>query len=196
MDRAYSRIEIKAVDEEKRIIAGIASTPTPDRMEDIVEPEGAEFNLPMPFLWQHNSHEPIGHVIHAAPSKKGIPVRIQLAKIDEPGTLKDRIDEAWQSIKSGLVRGLSIGFRALETADIKGTFGLRFIKWEWMELSAVTIPANVEATITTIKSYDQLGGARSLVVPVKGCDVLPIGARSLQVPASRAIQRQPNPEGD
>ena len=155
MNRAYSLIELKAVDEDKRIIEGIASTPTPDRVEDIVEPMGAEFKLPLPFLWQHDKNQPIGHVTRAKPTKKGIPVKIQMVRTDEPGTLKDRLDEAWQSIKLGLVRGLSIGFKALETADIEGTFGVRFMKWEWLELSAVTIPANADATILAVKQYDE-----------------------------------------
>lgn len=161
--KAYSVVTIKAVDEEQRIITGIASTPTPDRTEDIVEPTGAEYKLPLPFLYQHDASQPIGHVRKAKVTKGGIEVEIKLIKTDEPGTLKDRLDQAWQEIKLGLVRGLSIGFRALETARLEGTYGLRFIKWEWLELSAVTIPANAEATIQSIKSIDAAVVPRSSV---------------------------------
>lgn len=154
-DRAYSFIEIKSFDEEKRILNGIATTPTPDRMNDIVEPEGAKFTLPLAFLWQHDSKQPIGHVTKAKVTKNGIEFEAQLVKIDEPGKLKDRLDEAWQSIKSGLVRAVSIGFRAIEFSFLKETDGIRFTEWDWLELSAVTIPANVDASITQIKSYDQ-----------------------------------------
>jgi HK97 family phage major capsid protein/HK97 family phage prohead protease len=153
--RAYSVLEIKSVDEDQRLIEGIASTPSTDRMGDIVEPKGATFKLPIPLLWQHKSGEPIGHVIEATVTDGGIAIRAQIAKIADAGKLKDRIDEAWQSIKNRLVRGLSIGFSPLEPpADIKGTWGQRFTKWEWLELSAVTIPANIDASIQTIKSYD------------------------------------------
>lgn len=154
MKRAYSVVTIKAVDEDQRIITGIATTPAPDRVDDIVEPKGAEFKLPLPFLYQHDASQPIGHVRKAKVTNGGIEVEIKLVKTDEPGMLKDRLDQAWQEIKLGLVRGLSIGFRALETARIEGTYALRFIKWEWLELSAVTIPANSEATIQSIKSID------------------------------------------
>lgn len=153
--RAYSTLQIKSIDEEKRQIKGIASTPTPDRADDIVEPLGAEYKLPIPFLWQHDHDQPIGHVVEAKVTAKGIEVTVDLLKIDEPGTLKDRLDEAWQSIKYGLVRGMSIGFRALETARIENSWGAHFLKWDWFELSAVTVPANVEATIQTIKSIHQ-----------------------------------------
>src|SRR5690606_15415671 len=67
---------------------------------------------------------------------------------------KAGFDEAWQSIKAGLVRGFSIGFSALEASDIEGSWGRRFTRWEWLELSAVTVPANAEASIQSIKSID------------------------------------------
>jgi HK97 family phage major capsid protein/HK97 family phage prohead protease len=155
MHRAYSTFEVKEVEEDKREIEGWATTPETDRMGDIVEPDGGEFKLPLPLLWQHDSRQPIGHVVNAKVSKDGIFVRAKFAKINEPGRLKDRLDEAWQSIKSGLVRGLSIGFRSLEDTNIKETFGVRFLRWELMELSTVTIAANASASITAIKSVDQ-----------------------------------------
>jgi len=154
MKQAYSLLEIKAVDEDQWILEGIATTPTPDRVDDVVEPKGAQFTLPVPFLWQHDKQQPIGHVIDAVVTDVGIQVKVQLIKPDqvESEELKQRLLKAWDSIKTGLVRGLSIGFRGLEVADIQGTWGYKFIKWDWYELSAVTIPANQEATITGIKS--------------------------------------------
>ena len=152
MKRAFSQLEIKSIDSESRTIKGIASTVSPDRMEDIVEPKGAQFQLPVPLLWQHNHDQPIGHVTEANVNNKRIEITAEFAKMDEPGVLQDRLNEAWQSVKAGLVRGLSIGFRALDVEPIKESMGLRFKSWEWLELSAVTIPANSEANIQTIKS--------------------------------------------
>ncbi len=153
MNRAYTLLEIKGVDEDAREITGIASTPSPDRMGDIVEPDGAEFKLPIPLLWQHDSRQPIGQVTEAKVTAKGIEIKAKLVKVDD-GPLQARLDEAWQYIKSGLVGGLSIGFSAIESARIEGTHGIRFLKWLWLELSAVTIPANGDATIQTVKSID------------------------------------------
>jgi HK97 family phage major capsid protein/HK97 family phage prohead protease len=150
--RAYSILEIKAINEDKRIIEGIASTVTTDRMDDIVEPRGAIFNLPIPFLWQHDSDCPVGQVIAAKVSDTQISVTCQFAQVDAPASLQDDLDRAWSMVKSGLVRGLSIGFNPIETAQIEGSWGRRYLKWELLELSAVTIPANAEATITTIRS--------------------------------------------
>jgi len=158
MQRAYSLLTLKSLDDEQRLLEGIATTPSMDRSEDIVESSGAVFHLPLPLLWQHGSdpfvgRTPVGHVIAATPRSDGIPVRIQMARTDEPGRLRDILDFAWQAVAHQLVRGLSIGFHALEPPEaIKGTFGFRYKKWEWVELSAVTIPANSAATITTIKA--------------------------------------------
>lgn len=155
MKKAYSMLQVKSFDSEQRILKGIASTPSPDRADDIVDPQGAKFALPIPFLWQHMHSQPIGQVTEAVVTDKGIEVTIQIAQIEEEGKLKDRIDEAWQSIKSGLVKGLSIGFRGITVEDIPRSWGLNFKEWEWYELSAVTVPANSEATITEIKSISK-----------------------------------------
>lgn len=153
-ERAWSTFEVKTVDEDARIIEGVATTPSTDRMGDVVEPMGAEFELPLPFLWQHDSRQPLGHVTKAKVTKDGITVTVKVMKIEESGRLKQRLDEAWQSIKHGLVRGLSIGFRAKETAFIRETGGVHFLKWVWLELSAVTIAANQDASIQAIKAVD------------------------------------------
>lgn len=159
MNRAYSIFTVKSVDEDQRVIEGIATTPTTDRVGDVVEPRGAKFTLPLPLLWQHRSSEPIGHVVQASVGEDGIRIKAKFANIVEPGRLKERLDEAWQSVKHGLVRGLSIGFMPMkdgaEPLNPKEPWGAqRFTAWDWMELSAVTIPANADASIQTVKSMD------------------------------------------
>lgn len=153
MNRAYSVLQVRSVDDDARVIRGIATTPSPDRMGDVVEPLGVSFKNPMPLLWQHNHSQPVGTVKFDKPTKDGITFEASVAIIDEPGVLKYRVDEAWQSVKAGLVRAVSIGFRSLEHTVMKDG-GWRFIKSEVLELSLVTIPANADATITAIKSID------------------------------------------
>jgi HK97 family phage prohead protease len=155
MKRAYSVLDIKAVSGDGLSIEGVASTPTTDRMGDIVDPMGAQFAVPLPLLWQHDSRAPIGEVSFAKPTAKGIPFKARLvdpSTVDSP-TLKDRLQEAADSIRTGLVRAVSIGFRDLAHEVMKDG-GWRFTSWEWLELSAVTIPANADAVITTIRSID------------------------------------------
>lgn len=153
MTKAYSTLTIKSVTDtdDERIITGIATTPSTDRDDDILEPAGAKFNLPIPLLWQHNHNQPIGEVIQATITDKGIEIVAKIAKIADDGKLKERIDEAWQSIKSGLIKGLSVGFKIKEYSYIENSWGLHIKEWEWWELSIVTIPANADAVITSVK---------------------------------------------
>lgn len=152
--RAYSILHVRAIDSETRTITGTATTPEPDRMGDIVEPLGVTFKNPLPLLLYHNTTKPVGVVQLSKPTAKGIEFEATIPVISEPGSLKDRVDEAWQSIKAGLIAGVSIGFRALEEAFMKDG-GIRWLKTEVLELSLVTVPANASATIHTIRSLDQ-----------------------------------------
>jgi len=154
MNRMYSVLTVKAVEEEQRIIRGTATTPNPDRVGDIVEPLGVQFRNPMPLLHQHDHDKPVGTVTFDTPTTNGITFEAKLPKIDEPGPLRDRIETAWGELKAGLVRAVSIGFRALEYSWMDDG-GIRFIATEVLELSLVSVPANADAVISTIKSIDR-----------------------------------------
>lgn len=153
MNRAYTVLTVKEVRDDQRLITGIATTPTPDRMSDVIEPLGIKYNNPMPLLWQHKSDQPVGSVTFDTPTKKGVTFRATIASFDEPGNLKNRLDEAWHSVKLGLVKAVSIGFRPIEYAFMDDG-GIHYLETEVMELSLVTIPAQADATIQTIKSID------------------------------------------
>jgi HK97 family phage major capsid protein/HK97 family phage prohead protease len=107
----------------------------------------------MPLLHQHDSRLPVGTVRLDRPTKDGITFEARLPRIEVDGPLKDRVDTAWEEIKAGLVRGISIGFRSLEESFLDDG-GVRFVESEVLELSLVTIPANTDAVIQTIKTFD------------------------------------------
>lgn len=151
--RAYSLLTVKSVDEEKRIIRGVATTPTIDRAGDIVEPLGIEFNNPMPLLLHHDHERPVGHVTFDRPTEKGVTFTAEIPVVKEPGIVKDRTDEAWQSVVLGLIAAVSIGFRAIEYSWMDEG-GIRFIKSEVYELSLCTIPCQPDAVITSLKKMD------------------------------------------
>ncbi|MGM8674775.1 phage major capsid protein [Enterobacter hormaechei] len=155
LKRACTLMTVKSVNEDERIITGIASTPSPDRDGDIMEPEGAKFRSDTPFLWQHDRSQPIGTCTPKM-VKEGLQITAKLVKPtpDMPSQLIARLDEAWASIKAGLVRGLSIGFRPIEYSFLDEG-GIRFLSWDLLEVSAVTIPANAECSIQTVKSFDR-----------------------------------------
>ncbi len=123
-----------------------------------MDPKGAQFRLPMPFLWNHKQQEPIGEIFAADVRPEGIYIKAKISQLapDAPLSLKNRIEEAWHSIsaKPPLARGLSIGWNELESQPIKGTRYTRFTKWFWGETSAVVIPMNQETTILAVKTAD------------------------------------------
>src|SRR4029434_6365727 len=134
VDRAYSLLEIKSVDAEARIVEGIATTPTPDRIDDILEPLGGVYTLPIPLKYQHGKdvfvrETAVRHGIAAGSTGEGISVRVRFKKADEPGHLRDILDFAWQAVKKRLVCGFSIGFNPLEAPKvITRSLGRRFCR--------------------------------------------------------------------
>lgn len=154
MNRAYSLIETKALDEGRRVFRGTATTPEPDRVMDTINPMGARFKNPLVLLHQHRHDAPIGTMKFSAPTKAGIEFEAEIPVITEPGPLKDRVDTAWGEIASGLVRAVSIGFRPLKYAFMDDG-GIEFQEIEIYELSTVSIPANPDAVISQVKSIDR-----------------------------------------
>ena len=120
-----------------------------------MDPTGAVFTLPMPFLWFHDQRNPIGEVFAADVRPEGIYIKARVSTVSKASRLKVLVDEAWSAFtaKPPLVRGLSIGWGSLESSPMPG--GLtKFSKWIWGELSAVTVPMNTDATILSVKSID------------------------------------------
>lgn len=152
-DVAYSLLTVKSVNEQTRTIKGMATTPSTDRMGDIVEPMGVKFRNPLPLLWMHMSSQPVGLATFKPATNKGIEFEATIPNVAEPGNLKNRVDEAWQCIQHNLVKGVSIGFRPIEYSFIENG-GIRFMETEVMELSLVTVPANADCTLSLVKSID------------------------------------------
>lgn len=149
MNRGYSWLNIRSVDEEKRIIRGIATTPTVARDGDIIETKGIQFKLPLPFLWRHK--DPFGNVTKAAVNHEGIEVEVQVGRAG----ISASIDEQWAMVREGIVRGLSLGWRTLEEHFDKTFGGFVITKSEWLELSAVPVPADPNALISSVRSADE-----------------------------------------
>ena len=164
MEQAYSFLTIKSVDEEQRVVHGIASTPTPDSEGDIVEPKGAKFTLPLPFCDGHPKlgGKPIGNVVKADTRNDGIHIIAQIAK----NSGLDYVEMAWKQIKAGLLRGLSVGFVPIEKPERLANGGNHYKSWRFAELSAVVVPMNMHCSIQVVKSLTHepraLSGTRAV----------------------------------
>lgn len=186
LERAYSILTIKSVDDGTRRISGTATTPSTDRHGDIVEPLGASFPDELPLLLHHRADTPVGVARFKKPTAKGIEFEAELPVIAEEGAVKGEVDRAWQSIKAKLIRGVSIGFRVLEMAQMESG-GLRFLKTEILELSLVTVPANQDATISAIKTLDLAASGRHSP-GVTGS--LPVVRARKDAPTTMTVQEQ------
>lgn len=153
--RAYATLELAAAGDDALTLTGIATTPTPDRNGDIVDPLGVTFKNPVPLLLHHDKQRPIGTVRFNPPTAAGVTFAASLIK-GATGRVGEWVDEAVQLLKAGVLRAVSIGYAA-KPDDVeydRATGCLRFKACELCELSLVTVPANADATITAIKALD------------------------------------------
>lgn len=189
----HAVLHVKAADGPTRRISGTATTASPDRSGDIVDPGGATFTNPIPLLWHHDKERPIGIATLRTPTRDGIRFDATIPTVDQPGPLRDRIDDAWQSIKAGLITGVSVGYRVLDGGlEILKSGGRRFTRTEICEVSLVTVPANMHATIDVIKSLDSAFLAATGPTPSGVSDIPKVYARPKSAPAMTTQEKIQN----
>ena len=148
-------LEIKALN-DKGEIEGYGSTfgGEPDSYGDVIAPGAYADSLAahkskgtMPkMLWQHDPHEVIGRWTEAAEDGKGLILRGKLNMDVQRGR------EAYALLKDGAIDGLSIGYRikAYSVDNDTGVWTLE--KLDLFEVSVVTIGANENATVSSVKA--------------------------------------------
>lgn len=104
----------------------------------------------IPMLWQHDQREPIGIWKDIAEDAKGLFVRGQLLVEADP--LAKR---AHNLLKAKALGGMSIGYAIPAGGaepDEKRRGVMRLKKIDLREISLVTMPMNLQARVTTVKS--------------------------------------------
>ena len=179
MNKKYFDVpfEIKAEDmDETGLFQGYGSTfgGTPDAYRDVIMPgafskslaKGGRNKSGVALLWQHRSDEPVGVWEELVENKKGLKVTGQLIREVPTG------DKAYHLLKQGAVKGLSIGYDTIvhEWDDKKK---IRYLKEvDLWEISLVTFPANIRATVTGIKELlQQATTERELEKALRDSDV-------------------------
>lgn len=149
MERIF--VETKVLGTDDGSISGLAwKFGTPDRIGDWIEPgafKGAK--MPIPMLFGHDMNDPVGTWDQAVEKSDGLHITGKLL-VDEVS----RAREVRALVKSGAVRGLSLGFITKKATTRTG--GGRTIKsLELLEASLVTIPMHADAKVTSAKSAVQ-----------------------------------------
>ena len=126
----------------------VMSDETVDRLGDVIHAKGwmlDNFRRNPVALFGHDSKAFIGRWSNVRVEGNRLLGRLELL---EKGT-SERIDELHAAIKAGVLRAVSVGFRALEAPQQRDTkdprSGVTFTKSELMECSLVSIPANPNA---------------------------------------------------
>jgi HK97 family phage prohead protease len=93
-------------------------------------------------LYQHNTDRPIGKVTDIEVTDKGLYVKGEL--------YKDIDEQAFNSVKAGVVKTFSIGFRGIKGSYDPDNDIYYFLDTELMEISLVSVPANQESTFDIV----------------------------------------------
>lgn len=158
LQRKFIKFDLKAVSEDG-VFSGIASTyGNTDRGGDLILKGAfaktlAEGGPTRPLLWQHDPDSPIG-LCELKDSDAGLLV--------DRGTILRQLEDgtkAYETMKAGIVKGLSIGYEAMQweyqQPSSPDAWPIRILKEvKLWEVSVVTFPMNEAATVTSVKSVD------------------------------------------
>ena len=166
MDITVEKIE--QLDESEKSFVAVASTEDEDRDKDIVRQNGWDlknFKKNPMIPWSHNYWGiPIAKSLRTWVDKK-VNKLLFKPKFDPDD---DESMKIFNKYKNGFLTSFSVGFRGIEMnwrdEENHWSGGMEFVKQELLEISAVTIPANPNATvnvndITESQNLLQLGYA-------------------------------------
>jgi hypothetical protein len=147
MDHKDFRLRIKALEDDGTFEGYAAVFGNVDRTGEIIASSAFDRTIkargdePIPVLWQHE--DPAG-LADLSINRNGLYVRGRLLLSTRTGA------EAYEFIKAGVVKGMSIGYRVINDVWESGVRTLKEL--ELFEVSLVTIPANPAAAVVAVKS--------------------------------------------
>lgn len=146
MDKLFLETKFMAGDSGE--IEGLAwPFGSPDRVGDVIEKGAfADAKLPLPMLFGHDQNDPVGVWTEATERSDGLHLKGKLL-VDDVA----RAREVRALVKSGAVRGISVGFVTRKALARPGG-GRTISKLELLEASLVALPMHPGARITSAKS--------------------------------------------
>ena len=152
--RKLIRAQITALGDDE--VEVVMSTSALARDGHVLLPQGCQlenYRANQIVLWSHDPDAPIGNAEDITVSNDQITARIRFA----PEGISAKADEIRGLMKAGVIRAVSVGFDPIEGEPIdarKPRAGQRFTSWELLELSAVSVPSDVGATVTNRSNGD------------------------------------------
>ena len=148
MMRATVTAQINSLGENE--VEVIISTSALARDGHILEPSGCiltNYQANPIVLWQHNPDVPVGRAADLVVDGDKIRARISFA----PSGISPKADEVRGLVKNGIVSGVSVGFDVIDGEPLdpkQPRGGQRFTKWELLECSFCSVPADPGAAVT------------------------------------------------
>lgn len=175
MDVTIEKIE--QLDEGTKSFVATASTEDEDRDKDIIRQDGwnlKNFKKNPMIPWSHDYWEvPVAKSLKTWIDKtaKKLMFKPQF-DVDDENSMK-----IFNKYKNGFLKSFSVGFRGIKyeyrDEDDRWWGGIEFLEQELLEISAVTIPANPNATVSlnggdTIQNLLQLGYSQQFAETKEG----------------------------
>ena len=134
-----------------------------------------------PLLWQHLNAEPIGKELSLREDSRGLLGSWEIVDTQ-------RGSDAYKLLKKGVVRSMSIGYfpKDWELADGGETRVLKGI--DLLENSVVSIPANDQARVVTVKAADPAVPFEDLMAQIRHNILL--GAEEAEALAARRVEEE------
>lgn len=150
MNNLAFRFEMKSLQDDGTFEGMLSVFNVVDLGGDLIEPGAFTKTIDenagtVPMLWQHDTTQPIG-TLQLKETSEGLAVKGKLILTVQ------RAREAYDLLKAGVIRGLSIGYKAIadKTKFIKGVRHIAEIKL--YEGSVVTFPMLPVAQVTNVKA--------------------------------------------
>jgi HK97 family phage prohead protease len=158
-----------------RGVAGVVSSSALDAFGEVIDPKGVRWRDGVKLLWSHDPRQPIGRAERIAVEGDKVVANFRLAS---PG-VDPTADRAHALVKDGIVDSFSVGGIAHRWQ------GNTVTDFEIVEVSLVSVPANPDAQVTSIRSATDYMPPEADLGRSHGASARTIGA-----PAIRGEPRQ------
>jgi HK97 family phage prohead protease len=154
----------------ERQIRIVASDATRDRAGDILDPLGCDLTAyrknPV-ILFGHDARNPVARAIEIGKTSQSVTAKVQFPNEGD----NDESDRIYRLVKGGTISAVSVGFSPVESTPLRNG-GVKYTKWELLEISLVSVPCNPNAVVTarSLPDEDIRERARALVASVRADD--------------------------